>query len=171
MGDNWLIENLQRFHGNIDGFIAASSKVVSKTINTIHSLNPTEIDICGAKALSESFCTMTSRFEHHGFDYDKVSTVRLISRLEKLEASRDLAWKLLTLDCIYIRDSIIAVTPQPADTIPSFEGSEKFPKAYRYSAWLLSTIGIKSRDDLPREDDPQSVAKVFTANEAWMRTA
>ena len=163
--------NVPRHNGNIDGFIAASSKVVSKSINTVHSINPTEIDIRGAKALSESFCTITSRFEHHGFEYDKVSTVRLISRLERLDASQGLAWKLLTLDCVYIRDSIIPAAPQPSDTIASFAEAEKFPKAYRYSAWLLSTIGIKSRDNLPREDDPESVAKVFAENQAWINAA
>ena len=160
--------SFQRYNGDIDGFIGASSKVVSRKINTIHSINPTEVEIRGAKALSVSFCNMTSRFEHCGFEYDKVSVVRLVSRLERLDLSQGSAWKLLTLECLYIRDSIIAATPQPPDTIPSFKEAEKFPRAYRYSAWLLSRIGIESRNDLPQEDNRESITEVFDRNQEWI---
>lgn len=134
----------------------------------------------GIKALSISFCTMTSRFERQGFEYDKISTVRLLSRLERLHTSASQSstsasrpstsvWKLLTLECIYIRDSIVPAAPHPSDAVaPCFAAASKFPRAYRYSAWLLSTIGIESRDDLPREDDPDGVARVFADSRRWI---
>lgn len=143
---------------------------MSSKIDTIHSISPVEIDIRSGRALSVSFCTMTSRFEYRGIEYDKVSTVRLISRLEDVHASQGPEWKLLTLECIYIRDRIVPIQPQPPDTIPSFEEAKKFKKACRYSARLLSTIGIESRKDLPNEEDRESVAEVFTRNHAWINT-
>lgn len=153
-----------RYDGDIDGFIDGSEKVTSDKVTTIHNINPTEIDICGSKALAESFCTMSSRFDHKGYEYDKVTHCRLVSRLEKLGP----VWKLLTLECIYIRDSILSVVPQAPDTIPIFEGAEKFPKGYRYGAWLLQNIGLEVRKDLPEEDDRESVKEVFDRNRKWL---
>ncbi|KAK5217829.1 hypothetical protein LTR72_009492 [Exophiala xenobiotica] len=46
--------------GDIDGFINGTRKVVSPTVNTLHAINPVEIDIRGSKALAESLLTMTS---------------------------------------------------------------------------------------------------------------
>ncbi|KAK5465519.1 hypothetical protein LTS15_002082 [Exophiala xenobiotica] len=48
------------YEGDIDGFINGTRKVVSPTVNTLHAINPIEIDIRGSKALAESLWTMTS---------------------------------------------------------------------------------------------------------------
>ena len=162
---------LVRYDGDIDGFISGSEKVTHDKVTTIHVITPNDIDIRESKALAESFCTITSRFEHDKFEYDKVTVCRLISRLEKLAPSQGSEWKLLTLEVIYIRDGIISVAPQAPESIPTFEGVEKFPKGYRYGAWLLAKIGIKSRDDLPQEDDRKSVKEVFDRNYEWLTAA
>ena len=145
---------------------------MSPKINTIHSISPVEIEIRNSKALSISFCNMTSRFSYQGNEYDKISSVRLISRLERLnEAHESGGWKILSLECIYIRDSIVPIQPLSPDNVPSFEEAGKFNKCYRYSAWLLSTIGIESRNDLPNEEDPESVKEVLQRNQAWLDEA
>ena len=139
-------------------------------VNTIHAINPTDIAIKGDKALAVSFCTITNRFSVDSREYDKVSSVRLVSQLEKLDVDGRPTWKLLTLECIYIRDSVVSAAPQPPETIPSFDSAEKYPKGYRYGAWLLQTIGLTSRTDLPTEDDGESVKEVFDRNYAWLNT-
>ena len=162
-----LTVDISRYEGDIDGFINGTKKVVRPTVNTMHSINPAEIDIRGSKALTESFCTMTSRFEHAGHEFDKVSNVRLISQLEKVQGD----WKLLTLECIYIRDKVIPTAPLPPDTSILFHGVEKFRKSYRYATWLLGTIGLTVSDRLPGEDDAGSVEEVLYRNRTWLNSA
>ncbi|KIV79375.1 hypothetical protein PV11_06938 [Exophiala sideris] len=153
------------YEGDIDGSINGTRQVVKPTVNTVHAINPTEIDIRGSKALAESFCSMTSRFEHQGYEFDKVLQVRLISQLEKVHGE----WKLMTLECIYIRDRIIPAAHLPRDAVvPSFDGVEKFRKSYRYATWLLGTIGLTVSDRLPAEDDHESVKEVLVRNRAWL---
>lgn len=157
-----------RYEGEIDEFVRQSSKVVAAKVNTVHAIHPGEITIRGSKALAVSFCTMTNRFPLDGHEYDKISSVRLVSKLEKLQLDGRAAWKLLTLECIYIRDGIVSAVPQPPDTVPVFHGAEKWPRGYRYAAWLLSSIGLAARTDLPTEDDRESVREVFDRNRAWL---
>ena len=155
---------ISRYEGNIEGFISATEKVTHNKITTLHMIDPIEIEIRGPKAMSESLCQITTRYTLEGLEYDKVTTCRLMSRLEKVEG----AWKILTLEPIYIRDSMIAVAPQSPETIPAFKGAEKYPKSYRYGAWLLESIGIQSKLDLPNEDDRESVKKIIDANKEWL---
>lgn len=61
--------------------------------------------------------------------------------------------------------------PQILDTIPAFEGVEGFPKGYRYGAWLLQSIGLEVRKDLPEEDDRESVREIFDRNRKWLDAA
>ena len=80
-------------------------------------------------------------------------------------------WKLLTLEPIYIRDSIVSAAPIPRSKTPVFEGLEKFPKAYRHGAWLLASIGITSRLDLPDEENRTVVQSMLEANDRWLHGA
>lgn len=167
-----------RYDGDIDGFINGTRAVTQNKINTIHILAPADITIEGSKALSESFCEITSRFEHGGYEFDKVTTCRLISTLEKLDlnafekksASRN-PWKILTLEPIYIRDSIVPANPSFIEKPPRFEGLEKFPKSYCHGAWLLDKIQITSRLDLPSEDNHEAVKAIFDRHHKWLYSA
>lgn len=110
---------------------------------------------------------MTSRFEYEGHEFDKVSDIRLISQLEKVQDE----WKILSLEAIYIRDRLVPTAPLPPDAVPSFEGVDKFRKSYRYGTWLLTTtVGLTVSDSLPGEDDPESVTKVLDKNRAWINS-
>lgn len=163
--------NIQWYSGDIDGFINGTRKVTSSataTITTVHAITPAEIDIRGAKALSESLCTMTSRFAHEGFEFDKVSSVRLISRLSKVMIGNQAAWRMLSLECIYIRDTMNPVLPLPRDSWPQFHGIEKFRSSYRCAAWLLNSLGITVSDDMAGEDRRASVEEVLNRNREWI---
>lgn len=158
----------KRYEGEIDEFIRQSSKVVAAKVNTVHVINPAEITIKSSRALAVSFCTMSNRFPLDGHEYDKISSVRLVSQLEKLQLDGRAAWKLRTLECIYIRDAIVSAAPQPPDTVPVFHGADRWPRGYRYGAWLLSSIGLTARSNLPTEDDRDSVKEVLDRNRAWL---
>ncbi len=164
------IMTICRYEGEIDGFIDGSKAATKGKLNTIHNLHCVEISINGIKAFSESFCNITSRFEHEGFEFDKITTCRLISRLSKVPnlAQDENPWKLLTLEPIYLRDSFVPATPIPVDKTPVFRGLERFPKAYCHGAWLLASIGIVSRDDLPSENQEDVVREIFDKNRKWL---
>lgn len=141
-------------------------------MNTVHQIDTAEVEISGAKAISESFCVITSRFEHQGREFDKITQCRLMSRLEKLDdSSQGPPWRMLSLEPIYLRDSFVPATPQSTDAFPTFQGLENYPKSYRHGVWLLASIGITSRHDLPNEDDRESVERIIGRNRDWLHSA
>ena len=98
-----------------------------------------------------------------------MSTVRLLSRLEKLDLPEGQQWKILSLECVYIRDCMIPVAPLPYGEVGAqFQGCEKFRSSYRYSAWLINSTGLAVADDLPGEDRPDLVKEVFVRNYEWL---
>ncbi|KAJ5632772.1 hypothetical protein N7490_009111 [Penicillium lividum] len=95
------------FQGNIDGFVSGSKGMATGGTGAVHTICPIETHVHGNKALSESTGSIAIRFQHHGGLFDCVSYTRFISRLEVVNGE----WKLLTLDAIYERDSIMPVVP------------------------------------------------------------
>ena len=167
-----IAKDSKRYEGEIDGFIKGSEKHTHNKVNTVHQIDTADVEINGFKATSESFCTITSRFEHEGREYDKVTQCRLMSRLEKLSDSlQGSPWRMLTLEPIYLRDSFVPATPQLTGTFPLFKGLDNYPKTFRHGVWLLASIGIASRYDLPNEDDRESVGKIIGQNHAWLYAA
>lgn len=162
-----------RYTGEIDGFIEGSRRVTHEKVTTVHKLSPAEIDIRESKAVSESFCEIISRFEHQGAEYDKITTCRLISKLEKLGSlsSAENLWKMITLEPIYIRDSFVPATPIPSDRCSFFDGLEKFPRSYRHGAWLLASLGIPVQHDLPSEDNREAVQRIFDNYREWLEAS
>jgi len=101
--------------GDIEGFLACSKKIKSDAGQIIHIVTPVEINIKGSKALAVSIANIAARFKYGGRDVDLISWARLISKLERVDAGRKSSWKLMTLEVIYMRDSIIPAAPSSID--------------------------------------------------------
>ena len=158
-----------RYKGHVDGFIRGSEKQASRGLTVIHSLNPVEIVIRGSKALAVSVTSIIARFEDGGVQYDLTSWVRLVSRLERIDNPDGVAtWKLLSLDCIYIRDSIQPVIPQNGPNTLNFNTVRAARSSYRFLSWHIARLGLEIRDDLPGVDDEESVRAVMDRNYGWI---
>ena len=150
-----------RYDGEIDGFVSASEKLYSPTVSIMHQIMPTEIDIRGSKALAQSWCIIDTRFELDTGEYDAKTYVRLFNQCEKIDGR----WKLLTLEIIYLRDSITPVYPAKE---PDYGDLSGYRKSYRFTAWMVGQRGLTIRNDLAGEDDPKSMEELLHRNRAWI---
>lgn len=131
-------------------------------LGATHTINPVEIHMRGDKALSESTGSIQIRTKYEGEDYDLISCNRFISRLLKTADG----WRMLTLDAIYDRDSLVPVLPgQKAVAKIDNLG----PRAsYRCVSWVLSKQGFKIKQDLPGSDRPELVTKLMDEGFSWL---
>lgn len=130
---------------------------------------PGRIQLCGSKALTDSWCIIQTRHAAQGEnpEFDLITWLRIFSRCQKIEESGE--WKMLTLEPIYMRDLI---TPIPPSSMPDFGDSlASFRKSYRFTAWSVSKRGLEIRDDMPGDDRPESVNEICERNEAWLNAA
>ena len=111
---------------------------------------------------------IASCYEHDGIAYDLSAWVRGVSRLERVPGAEGLEWKLLTLEPIYIRDNIVPVAPLTRPCTLDFSSVEHARPSYRYLTWLISLRGGKIRNDLPGEDDEESVRDIMERNQKWL---
>lgn len=116
------------------------------------------------RALSDSAGSINSRFEYEGNDYDCASFARFISRLEKVGRE----WKMLTLEAIYDRDTIMPALPIPRPARFDMEGHRA---SYRCIGWLLSRKGFQVNRDLPGTDRPETVGAFMEDSLNWLSLA
>ena len=96
-------------------------------------------------------------------EYDMQQVLRLFYRCEKIESQ----WKLCSLEPIYIRDLLSPVPPAPP---LEFGGLENFRKSYRFAGWMLDKRGMAIANDLPGEDDAETVKDIHTRHEEWLKS-
>ncbi|KAJ5863520.1 hypothetical protein N7455_007588 [Penicillium solitum] len=143
-----------RFQGDIDGFVSGSMEMAKGGTGSVHTICPVELHINGNRAVSESIGSISIRFSYNGLLF--------ISRLECVDGK----WKLLTLEAIYDRDSIIP-------TLPSFQPGElPVPKggreSYKCITWVLSQKGFKIKQDLPGVDEPHRYIGLMKEHLEWL---
>ena len=132
-----------------------------------HTFQPVEVhfDGSGAKALAVSTGSVTIRFMYEGVEYDMVSWVRFVSRLQKFDK---VGWRMRTLEAIYDRDSVAPTKPGGAESRAPVVDTEGFRASYKYLTWSLTLRGYKIAQDLPGTDDEESVKKCLDAAYSWL---
>ncbi|WPC17728.1 hypothetical protein N6G94_01505 [Pediococcus inopinatus] len=129
-----------------------------------HKINYTSVWVNGNKAIGEMTVMMLSpRTELDGQPVDLHSYARIFSRLEKVNG----AWKLVEGDCIYERDELIPVVPGTPIKIDTKELTSYRP-SYQGLCYILARMGLQSSQDLPGEDKPETVAKVYRDASDWL---
>ena len=151
-----------RFRGTIDGFVSGSEEMAQRGARASHTITPVEVVFNGAKALSVSTGSITVRFDLDGAEFDCVSWTRFISRLQRT----DDGWKMLTLDTIYERDSIMPIVPH-ADTPTHFD-LKSSRKSYQCLVWLLTQKGYTINEQLAGLDQPESVDQLMRDQYQWL---
>lgn len=129
-----------------------------------HSITPVEVYLNGDKAVTESTGAIMARFTHQGVDLDCISHSRFISRLVR----EDSKWKLLSLECIYDKDSIQPVVPGSVTKPLDIDANAR--KSYRCLAWVLSQNGFAIDQTLPGTDTPGSGPALIASCIDWLKS-
>lgn len=149
------------------------------SINTpaSHTLTPILVHLnpSQTRALTESVGSIRIRTPHtyRGVKYDIVAWGRFISRVERVPSSGGGGeWKMLTLEVIYERDSIVPVVPVAGRGGEPPEGFEEQTKgtreSYKCLGWVLASRGYKIDQELPGTDRPETVERVMKEGFAWL---
>ena len=157
-----------RYKGDIDGFVSGSREMAANGSQSRHTIIPVEIDVNGLKAFSVSHGSIVARFTREHIEYELSSACRMLSRLENLGTTGRPDWKLLTMEVIYVDDSIIPVIPPTLSGFDNGDLESSTRKSYRCLSLLLAEKGHKVNNDLPGVDDPQSVEDVLRRNQEWL---
>ncbi len=75
---------------------------------------------------------------------------------------------MLTMDVIYIYDSIVPAIPESRGLVIKENPKSKMRSSYRYLSWLLAESGHEVRQDLPGVDDEQSVNNIMDWGRQWL---
>ena len=128
-----------------------------------HKINYTTVWVNGTKAIGEMSVMMLSpRIKLDGQAVDLHSYARIFTRLEKENGT----WKILDGECIYERDELVPVVPGQPITIDTQELAA-YRESYQGLCYVLARTGLTSSTDLPGEDKPETVAKVYQAASNW----
>lgn len=129
-----------------------------------HKIFSTAVFLNGNKAVSEMQVMMLSpRINIKGCGMDMISYARIFARLIK----RDGEWKIVYGDCIYERDDLIPSTP--GENVPDIASEVKdYRESYRNLSYVLLLQGLKSGQDLPGDDKPETVEKLYNETSKWM---
>ncbi|KAH7215513.1 hypothetical protein DER44DRAFT_654886 [Fusarium oxysporum] len=149
------------FQGDIDGFVIGSQGMVTGGTGAMHTICPVDIHLNGTKALSESTGSISIRFQHSGIEYDCVSFTRFISCLELVHNE----WKLLSLQAIYDRDTIVPVVPRELQDVSFVQDARQ---SYKCIDWVLSRKGFKIKQDLPGTDKPAMSERLMKERLDWL---
>lgn len=96
-------------------------------------------------------------------DYDFISQVRLVSKLEHLGRY---GWKMLSIETIYERDSLVPAGPTVLNLSIDTAGRRE---SYKYMTWALERSGFEVRNDLPGTDVPETVNRMMDGVFQWLK--
>ena len=141
--------------------------MASKGSSALHVINPVEVEIKGSKAFSISVGNITARFTSEKSEYELVSNCRFLSRLQRIDGPGGPVWKLLTMEVIYVHDSIVPVVPESGSfDVKNVDSTMR--KSYKFLSWLLAEKGNKVSNNLPGVDDEESVKDVMGRSSEWL---
>lgn len=138
--------------------------------NLIHNINVCEITINADRAVAVSVCQITTRNSFDGREVDTSSWIRIVTMLKKVNVGGSTKWKMLSLEPIYLRDNIMAVTPRELLNDSDRKILEEARQSYKCVSWDIIKHGGWPSFDMPGVDKPETVEEVLGRNYAWIST-
>jgi hypothetical protein len=150
------------YQGSGNGFVDGSAAMALGGVPSRHRLSPPVVRIAGDRAaislpiIIENYATVN--------DVECVLSTyaRHLYRLERFDG----AWKIVRLDAIYERDELTSSIPGQTARIDPSE-LEGLRSPYRLLAWKLRGAGYEVPQDLPGDDRPEEVARIYGEAFAW----
>lgn len=157
------------FEGTGDEYVTASRKLESRKASwhLTHLTGPTQVQVYKDRALAETNTLIIRRSVMEGVLADATIYCRLCSRVEK----RAGAWKLLTLDAVYEKDTLVPVYPSDRLELRQEELAQ-YPPAYRFTAYNLQRLGYSVKpEQLYSTENPERVAQFYGEATNWLYQA
>lgn len=149
--------------GTATEFVTGSRAMAAGGTNATHRMGAAVVHLRGERAVVEAPAVIELRTALDGAEVDLASRVRLL-----YTAVRDAdGWRLASLDCIYESDTVTATMPdhQPAVDLDRLAALRP---SYRWLAYVLDRAGHRIDDDMPGEDRPDGVDRLYTDRFAWL---
>ena len=156
------IVRISWFQGNAHDFVDASQEMARRKVLAKHRLGPVAVRIAGTRAVATMVITIDIPAELKGIEVMLSSQARVFYRAELGEG----AWKLHSFEVIYLNDTLAARIA--GQTVPVTEQDLAGGRqSYRCMTHVLASQGYTVRDDLPGEDDPESVETLCREIYGW----
>jgi SnoaL-like domain len=151
------------FAGTAREFADASVRQVRGPSFGRHMVVPMEARVSGRRAWVEAEATIQVRLDHRGMACDIENYVRFLYRAERMEEG----WRLVSFDCIYIKDTMQPAMPGEALPVTTAELREYRP-SYCFMSWLFTQTGHSVDQDLAGVDRAETVDAVYRAMQDWL---
>ena len=151
------------FTGTAQEFADASVKQVSGPSQGRHLIFPMDARIAGDRAVVESDALIQVRMPKDGIECDLESHTRVVSQARRT----DLGWKLVTLDWIYLKDTLRTVNPEHRLPI-DWDHIATLRPSYKFLDWLLSFSGYPINQNLAGIDRPDLIEALYAEAEAYL---
>lgn len=156
--------DLSWYSGDGAGFVAASEAMSGRGDRSVHRLSPPVVDVVDDRGWAEVPAVIEVRTTVDGVLADLASYTRINYRCER----RDDVWRVLSLDCVYERDTIAPVLPGATLRLPAGE-LDRFRPSYAVLAWHLDRRGYPIGGDLLGDDRPVERDAHYERTLAWLR--
>ena len=157
------VVDISWYQGSGKGFVRESEKM---DMAAPHKINNILVWINGDKAIGVCMASIMGRKDIGGCLYDLTSYVRLYYRLVKA----DNEWYILSFECVYEKDSLIAVEPNVSDNkLPCYE-IDQYRESYANLTYVLQLNGYEINDALAGDDKPELVEEMYQRYEEWFKT-
>lgn len=154
------------FEGPGDEYVTASRQLESRKEgwHLTHLTTPAQVRLHKDRAVSEMNTLIIRRSLLEGVLADAMIYCRLFSRVERREG----VWRLLTLDAIYEKDTLIPVYPDERLKL-NREELAQYPPSYRFTSYNLKRIGYQvNPEKLYSTDSPGRLAQFYSEAEGWL---
>lgn len=157
------------FRGSRDEYVESSRQLESRKPgwHLTHITSPTQVHVHQQRALAETNTLIIRRSLLHEVLVDATIYCRLVSRVER----RQDAWRILTLDAIYEKDTVVPVYPEERPLLDRTE-LNRAPGAYQFTAYNLKRLGYSvDPQQLCSTAEPERVACFYEEAYAWLQAA
>lgn len=169
--ESWV--SLSWYQGSGRGFVDESKELAQQGTSAKHQLGPVIVRLNGAgnRALATVSTSIEARFvTDGGVEVDLASQTRLLYRAVKGDGVSS-QWKLSRMDCIYECDRITPTTPLSAGQSLNISPDDlgRFRSSYKCLSYFLAAKGIPMSHELPGDDRPEQVKKVYADAFIWLK--
>lgn len=150
------------FAGSGAEFTAASREMWERGVRSRHRLGPPVLHRAGDRGV----VTLPAVVETYPSIDDVECIMRAYCRLLYGVETSSGRWKIARMGVVYERDELVAAVPGQEVHVDPAELSG-LRTAYRLLAWSMTRSGFPVRDDLPGDDRPETVDRLYADVFAW----
>jgi hypothetical protein len=150
------------YQGSGYGFVDGSVEMAKAGVPSRHRLSPPVVRIAGDRAVISLPLVIENYATIDDVECVLSTYARHLYRLERIGG----AWKIVELRAIYERDELNSSIPGQTARIDPAE-LDGFRNPYRLLTWKLRGAGYEIPQDLPGDDRPEDVARIYGEAFAW----